>query len=75
MKTFRYTLGHKAGTTVTVGELIDALSDYAHNMPVMAQWEGVDAFVRKENFSVKHVDKGHDDDACDCLIIDVNQYS
>lgn len=74
MKTFRYPLGHEAGKTLTVGELMEALTDYPYDMPVMAQWEGVNAFVDNESFSVETVTKGHDEDKCECLVIDVNKY-
>lgn len=74
MKTFRYALGHEAGTTLTVGELIEALKNYPPQMPVMCEWEGCNAFVKEENFGISKVTKGHQDDACDCLVIDVNQY-
>jgi hypothetical protein len=73
-KTFRYKNGRGAGKTLTVGGLIEALKEYQHDMPVFATWEGVDAFVEEEKFSVKKVTKGNDEDECECLVIDVEQY-
>ena len=73
-KKFRYKLGHEAGTTLTVGGLMEALTQYPYDMPVFVQWEGVNAFVGVENFDIEEVTKGHDDDKCDCLVIDVNHY-
>jgi len=41
MKEFRYSHGLSAVKTVTVAELIEALSAYPSDMPVLATWEGV----------------------------------
>ena len=74
MKLFRYPLGHEAGQTLTVKELIEKLSEYPMDMPVMAEWEGVVAYIRPENFSNFFVDKGLAEDRCLCLVIDVERY-
>jgi hypothetical protein len=74
VKTFRYKLGHEAGQTMTVAELCAKLAEYPDDMPVMAGWEGVRAYVRPENFGVERVSKGKPADECDCLVIDVNDY-
>lgn len=72
MKEFRYSTEVLAGNTVTVKELMEALSKYPEDMPVMATWEGVHAFIDPELFSVEVVSKGHKEDDCDCLVINVN---
>lgn len=74
MKLFRYPLGHEAGQTVTVKELIVKLKEYPEDMPVMAEWEGVVAYIKPENFSFSLVDKGLSEDKCWCLVIDVERY-
>lgn len=74
MKTFRYPAGHEAGATMTVAELRAALEGFPDDMPVLAEWEGVLAYIQPEAFSVEAVSKGHEDDDCECLVIDVNQY-
>lgn len=74
MKTFRYKLGHEAGSTLTVAELRKQLEKYPDDMPVIASWEGVDAYVHPDHFYVSFVDKGNPDDACDCLVIDAERY-
>ena len=74
MKTFRWPKGHKAGDTMTVGELQKKLAGYPVDMPVMAEWEGCMAYVQPEAFGVERVSKGFEEDACDCLVIDVEAY-
>lgn len=74
MKTFRHELGHTAGQTMTVAELRAKLSEYPDDMPVFGEWEGCHGYVTAEGFSVERVDKGHKDDACDCLLIWVERY-
>lgn len=74
MKTFRYPLGHEAGKTMTVAELRAVLESYPDDMPVLAEWEGVQAYIKPDAFSVEPVSKGHKDDECRCLVIDVNRY-
>lgn len=74
MKTFRYELGHEAGKTMTVAELKKKLDGYPDDMPVFGTWEGVRGYVVPKNFSVEKVSKGHPDDRCDCLLIDVEGY-
>lgn len=74
MKIFRYPAGHKAGQTMTVGELKMRLSEYPDNMPVIAEWEGCHAYIEPEMFEVMSVCKGFKEDQCDGLVIDVNLY-
>jgi len=74
MKTFRFELGHEAGETLTVSELKNELEKYPDNMPVMATWEGVRAYIDADNFETDFVDKGKLEDKEMCLIIDVEQY-
>jgi predicted translin family RNA/ssDNA-binding protein len=74
MKIFRYDSGHEAGKTMTVAELKAALDKYPDTMPVMATWEGVQAYVDADNFETAFVDKGKREDKEMCLIIDVGQY-
>lgn len=64
MKEFKNEFGRKIGKTMTVSELIDELNAYPKDMPVFAEWEGVNAFILPENFGVKS----------ECLVIDVNYY-
>jgi hypothetical protein len=73
-KTFRYKLGHEAGKTLTVGGLMEALTQFPYDMPVFAQWESCNGFIDVENFSIEKVTKGHEDDECECLVIDVTRY-
>jgi hypothetical protein len=74
MKNFRYAKGHSAGSTMTVKELKEKLSEYPDSMPVFCQWEGVYAWVDPENFSAEEYHKGMLEDKEICLIIDVDQY-
>lgn len=74
MKTFRHEKGNIAGTTMTVGELRKYLEQFPDDLPVMATWESVAAYICPGNFEIDHLSKGHPDDACDCLFIDVNMY-
>ena len=72
MKTFRYALGHEAGKTMTVAELREKLNEFPQDMPVLATWEGIATFFNPENFMVEQYGD-HQQDACDCLIINVDQ--
>ena len=75
MKTFRYALGHEAGKTMTVNELMEKLAGYPGGMPVLATWEGTRTWFDPESFSiVQGFHCGNEEDACDCLEIDVNDY-
>ena len=74
MKTFKYELGHIAGSTMTVAELRDGLAAYPDDMPVFATWEGVNGYVDLRNASVQNVHKGTKSEACPCLVIDVEDY-
>ncbi len=60
---------------MTVGELQNFLDAYPKDMPVMATWEGVAAMIEPQNFLVESgFHKGLEDEACDCLLIDVEGY-
>ena len=74
MKTFRYGKGHVAGSTVTIGEFIDILTKFPKEMPLLAEWEGCHAFITSEDLAVEKTGKGHLEDECECLIINVNNY-
>ena len=74
MKTFRHLLGHEAGQTMTVNELMKKMKKYPADMPVFAKWEGCEGFIKAEEFSIHNVLKGHPEDICKCLVIDVNEY-
>ncbi len=74
MKTFRYKLGHEAGKTMTVAELKSELDKYPDQMPVMATWEGVTAYIESENFHTDYVCKGKAEDTEMCLVINVPSY-
>lgn len=74
MKEFRYEKGHLAGRTLTVKELIEKLHEYDDDLPVMATWESVNAYIDPDNFELKTVSKGHDEDECVCLVIDVEEH-
>jgi hypothetical protein len=69
VKHFRYKLGHEAGATMTVGELKKALDDYPDEMPVILDWEGVNAFVNSSDWRTGLVHKGEQGDECECLLI------
>jgi len=74
VKTFRYELGHEAGKTLTVGELRAELEAYPDDMPVMAEWEGVRAYVDPAEFYPRPVCKGMKEDEEVCLIMSVEKY-
>jgi hypothetical protein len=74
MKTFRHELGNEAGSTVTVQELIECLQKYPADMPVMAEWEGVKAYINPNGFEIMSICKGYKEDMCECLVIDVDGY-
>lgn len=74
MKTFRYRLGHEAGSTMTVAELRAKLAEYPDDMPVFGGWESVEGYITPDGFAVERTHKGHLDDECDCLVIDVEDY-
>lgn len=74
MHTFRYEKGHTAGATMTVGELREHLASFPADMPVMATWEGVRAFIQPEAMTTENVDKGCMEDSRRCLVIDVEAY-
>ena len=72
MKTFRYSKGNLSGRTMTVMEMKELLSRYPDDMPVMALWEGCNAFI--ESVEVDSVCKGLEEDRADCLVFDVGEY-
>lgn len=74
MKTFRYEDGHVANITMTVGELIEKLTGYPRDMPVLATWENIKTVFDPANFSVESFATGHEEDRAMCLIIGVDQY-
>lgn len=74
MKTFHHELGHDAGSTMTVAELRAKLAEYPDDMPVFGGWEGVNGCITPESFDIERTHKGNKAEACDCLIIDVNDY-
>lgn len=74
MKTFHYKDGRKAGSTMTVSELREALEKYPDDMPVFAEWEGVLGYVREEFFNIETTYKGDEAEACQCLVIWVEKY-
>ena len=73
MKTFRHKLGHESGKTMTVSELREKLNEFPQDMPVLATWEGIHTFFEPEHFQVERYGD-HPEDACDCLVIDVDQW-
>ena len=75
MKTFHYPLGHVAGITMTVGELIDKLNSYPKEMPVLAAWEGIETTFKPDHFEVSSYTMWLESEREICLIINVDQYS
>lgn len=71
MKVFRYAAGHKACETMTAAELIELLQKYPSDIPVMATWEGVLSHIDTFSCEKRLVSSCHPDDACECLIFDV----
>lgn len=72
MKTFRYPLGHIHYKALTVEELIERLSAYPKDMPVLAEWEGVCTGSEDWTFYTEiNFNGGMTEDACDVLILDV----
>ncbi len=59
---------------MTVGEIIGKLAGYPDSMPVFGSWEGVNGWIRPENFMIENTHKGDASEACDCLVIDVEDY-
>lgn len=77
MKRFRYSTHNNfdIGATMTVGELKAKLAEYPDDLPVLATWEGIHTFFDSGSFKVERYGGGaiHPEDACDCLVIDVDQ--
>lgn len=57
---------------MTVMEMKELLAEYPDDMPVMALWEGCNAFIKE--FKVDSVCKGLEEDRADCLVFDVESY-
>ena len=58
---------------MTVGDLRKKLAEYPDDTPVMAEWEGVCAYVQPGSFYSKSVSKLGDEER-DCLIVNVDVY-
>jgi len=71
VKEFRYKDGRVRGKTMTCAELITVLQQHPADMPVMATWESVNAYL--EESEVMIVDKSGDDPV-ECLVFDVEHY-
>lgn len=74
MKAFRHEKGHIACLTMTVAEVREKLSMYPDDMPMFAQWEGIRVSIDPINFTVNSTCKGMEEDRCDCLVVDVNDF-
>jgi len=72
MRTFTHS-PHLHTTTMTIAELRSKLADYPDDMPVLFEWEG--QRLPACFFSVEVYPAPDHPDACDCLVIDVNQRS
>jgi hypothetical protein len=58
-----------------VSELREKLKEFPQDMPVFGYWETCAGYIRPESFVVEpRYTKGHQDDAEDCLFIDVEAY-
>jgi hypothetical protein len=71
VKTFLYPNLKVAGSTMTAKELIDILSTFPCDIPVMVSWEGCSAYLSE--YSVERISKGGPD-GCDVLLFDANDY-
>jgi hypothetical protein len=69
MKTFHYPKGNIAKQVLTVGELLDALSRFPRDMPVLAEWEGQYMPLGARMITVPY-GCGVPDESCECLIVD-----
>ena len=58
--------------TMTVAELREKLNEFPQDMPVLAAWESICCEFRPDGFKVERYGD-HPDDACDSLMIDVDQ--
>ena len=74
MKHFHRNNGTLAGSTMTVSELIDKLKECRQDMPVFGTWEGVYGYLTPERFYQEPIHKGDRTEACECLVIDVEEY-
>lgn len=63
-------------STMTVGELIEVLKQHPLDMPVLATWESVITGFVPEKIEQRRppADFCREEDACVCLLIDVDQY-
>lgn len=73
MKQFIHKSGIIAGETMTVIELINELEKYGSELPVMATWEGIHAYITTNDFEIDTIQKGSEDE-CKCLVIDVEHH-
>lgn len=72
-KSFRYRLGHVDFSTATVGDMIEFLSQFPSEMPMVATWEGIHTAIKFDRVE-SGFNRGHEDDSCDTLIFDADQY-
>jgi hypothetical protein len=72
MKTYR--IDRKVRRTMTVGELKKKLDEYPDEMPVFGEWEGVHGIINPDGFETEWPTWWHEEDQCDCLRIDVEDY-
>lgn len=72
-KNFHFPRGHIDFATPTVGDMIEFLSQLPSDMPIVAEWEGIQSGIKfdriEQNFS-----RGFEDDACDTLILNTDTY-
>lgn len=71
MKVFKNYTGQIYDSTLTVAEMMEKLSHYPPDLPVMAEWDGINTCFDFDGFEVKFVTYG-DSKNFECLVIDVN---
>ena len=59
--------------TMTVKELMEALKQYPDDMPVFAEWEGVNAYIDRDMISVECISK-QPSFTGNALLINVDNY-
>ena len=75
MKAFRYKLGHVAGETMTVGELMAELAKFPADMPILYEWEGQHVMAKPDRVATEDdIHWGEKEDACTCLVINADNY-
>jgi len=62
----------KIGSTMTVKELREKLSQYSDELPVFAEWETCKAYIEPSSFALEEVRKNNE--SFPALVIDVNSY-